>query len=362
MGSRAGAVESMAVDPDFWRARRVLLTGHTGFKGAWLALWLQELGAEITGLSLDPHSQPSLFEGARVGAGMKDERGDIRDEKLVDRIVARARPEIVFHLAAQALVRESYRDPVGTFASNIMGTVNVLEALRRSDATRVAIVVTSDKCYVNDGSGRPYCEHDPLGGRDPYSSSKAAAELVSAAYRDSFLASRDVRVATVRAGNVIGGGDWSEDRLVPDAMRAWSRGEILRLRNPDATRPWQHVLTPLMGCLILAQRAWYDASLARAWNFGPTDGSILPVREVIAQAARSWGADARWEANVGEHPHEAALLALDSTRAVNGLGYSSRWPAERGIAESVGWYRRYFAGEDMCSLTLAQIHSYAREN
>lgn len=355
-------METLAVSGDFWRDRRVLLTGHTGFKGSWLALWLRSLGARVTGLALDPQTRPALFAGARVAADLTDLRGDVRDAAVVERTVGLAQPEVVFHLAAQALVRESYREPVATFATNVMGTVHVLEALRRCEATRAVVVVTSDKCYANDGSGRAYRESDPLGGHDPYSSSKAGAELVAAAYRDSFLAARDMRVATVRAGNVIGGGDWSDDRLIPDAVRAWSGGDVLRLRNPNATRPWQHVLAPLSGCLTLAQRLWSDPGFAAAWNFGPVDGAVIPVGAVVAQAAAAWGEGARWEADAGAHPHEAPLLALDSTRAAAALGYGSRWTTERSIAETLQWYRQQLAGADMRTLTLAQIHSYAHDN
>lgn len=352
-------MEAMAIEREFWRDRRVLLTGHTGFKGAWLALWLHTLGARVTALALDPATRPALYPGLRLGSEIDDRRGDIRDAALVADVVRVAQPEVVFHLAAQALVRLSYREPVTTYATNVMGTVNLLEALRGCMTTRAVVVVTSDKCYANDGSGRPCRETDPLGGHDPYSSSKAATEMVAASYRDSFFATRGVRLATVRAGNVIGGGDWSEDRLIPDAVRAWSQGLPLRLRNPNATRPWQHVLAPISGCLRLAESLWHDAAYATAWNFGPTDGAVAPVGEVIARAAAAWGGDARWETDPGPHPHEAPLLALDSTRAVTTLGYGSRWSLAESIVATLHWYRRQLAGADMRALTLEQIHAYA---
>jgi CDP-glucose 4,6-dehydratase len=353
-------METLGLSSAFWRGRRVLLTGHTGFQGSWLALWLRRAGAELCGFALGPTSEPSLFETARVAQDITDLRGDVRDPAAVASALLAARPSIVFHLAAQSLVRESYLDPTGTFATNVMGTVNVLEAVRGSDATQAVVVVTSDKCYSNDGSVRCYREADALGGFDPYSSSKACAELVSAAYRGSFLAPTGTNVATVRAGNVIGGGDWSRDRLLPDALRAWSRGEPVKLRNPRATRPWQHVLEPLSGCLQLAEGLVREGEpFAAAWNFGPENGAVHAVEAVVAKAAAAWGADARWEPDPSPHPHEAPALGIDSSNATERLGWRSRWSLDRAVHETVAWHRHHAAGHDMRAVTLSQIESYS---
>lgn len=352
-------MEALGLNPGFWRGRRVLLTGHTGFKGSWLALWLRELGVAVTGLALAPPSEPSLFALARVGRGLTDLRGDIRDPEAVRTAVARAQPDVIFHLAAQALVRESYRDPISTFATNVMGTAHVLEAARQSPSTRAIVVVTSDKCYANDGGSTAFREDHPLGGFDPYSSSKACAELVAGAYRNSFLGARDVAVATVRAGNVIGGGDWSDDRLLPDAIRAWSAGDRVRLRHPGATRPWQHVLEPLAGCLALAERLCVDGQhFAGPWNFGPGDGAGRPVADVIATAAEAWGPGAEWVQDGNNHPHEAGTLALDSAKAARELGWRTAWPFERAVRETIRWHRDHLAGADPEVLTLTQIETY----
>lgn len=354
-------MSSRSISPSFWNGRRVLLTGHTGFKGSWLTLWLRQMGAEVTGLSLAPASRPALFDVARVADGILDLRGDIRDASVVQAAVARAEPEVVFHMAAQALVRESYARPVETYATNVMGTIHVLEALRQSPSVRVAVVVTSDKCYLNDASGRAYRESDPLGGFDPYSSSKASTELVAAAWRNSFLGAKGVAVGSARAGNVIGGGDWADDRIVPDLVRAWSTGSVVRLRNPRATRPWQHVLAPLSGYLALAEAMWNKSSFADAWNFGPAAGMVQTVQQVVERAAMTWGEAARWEADAGNHPHEAPVLALDSGRAAEHLGFRSPWGFERSVDETVAWYRAHLGGVDIRDYTLSQISTYARE-
>jgi CDP-glucose 4,6-dehydratase len=343
MGDRQGAVEGVVLDPAFWSARRVLLTGHTGFKGGWLALWLASLGAEVTGFSTPPSTNPSLFELARVGDDVRSIEGDVRDRDAVARAYAEADPEVVLHLAAQPLVRASYADPIGTYDINVMGTANLLEAARATDLHSI-VVVTSDKCYLNREWEWGYREDDPLGGHDPYSSSKAGAELVAAAYRDSY----GLPIATARAGNVIGGGDFSADRLVPDAMRALADDEWLRVRNPDSIRPWQHVLCPLHGYGLLAERAERGA-----WNFGPADDEARPVRWVAERLG------VRWEADSGDHPHEAHFLKLDSSRARARLGWRPLWDLERGLDATAQWYAAHREGGDMRQVVLDQIEAYS---
>lgn len=343
---------------DFWRGKRVLLTGHTGFKGSWLALWLASRGARVAGYALEPPTTPSLFELAGVGRDVEDIRGDVRDADAVRQAIANHRPDAVFHLAAQPLVRHSYDAPLETYAVNVMGTAHVLEACRRTDSVRVAVVITTDKVYENAEWLWGYRENDRLGGHDPYSNSKACAELVTAAYRDSFFA-KGAAVATARAGNVIGGGDWARDRLVPDAMKAFAEGRTLRIRNPQAIRPWQHVLEPLAGYLMLAERLWDDRSFAGAWNFGPSDDDARPVAEVAERLAALWGANAAVELEPGEKPHEAQLLKLDSSKARTSLQWKPRLDLDTALARVVEWYRLHASGGDVRALTLAQIDSYA---
>jgi CDP-glucose 4,6-dehydratase len=343
VGGGQRAVEGVVVDPGFWSGRRVLVTGHTGFKGSWLALWLAALGARVTGFSDAVPTAPSLFELARVGDDVASVEGDVRDAGALARAVREAAPEVVLHLAAQPLVRASYADPEATYAVNVMGTVNLLRAV--GDVHSV-VVVTSDKCYAPRDSGRGYREDDPLGGHDPYSSSKAAQELVAAAFRDSY----GLPVATARAGNVIGGGDFGADRLVPDAMRATATGQPLRVRNPDALRPWQHVLCPLHGYLLLAQ-----GGRRGAWNFGPADDDTLPVRSVVERLGVGW------EPDPGDHPHEARFLRLDSTRARTELAWTPRWDLDRALAATAEWHAAQRSGDppDLRELTLGQIESYS---
>jgi CDP-glucose 4,6-dehydratase len=342
------------VDPAFWRGKRVLITGHTGFKGSWLSLWLAALGAEVTGLSTPAPTDPSLFELARVGEMITHVEADVRDADAVSTAVAAARPEIVLHLAAQALVRPSFAEPRATYEVNVMGTINVLEAARAAGELRVAVVVTSDKCYENREWEWPYREDDPKGGYDPYSSSKGCQELVAAAWRRSFR----MPIASARAGNVIGGGDWALDRLVPDAMRAALAGETLRVRFPGAVRPWQHVLNPLDGYLTLAQAAWDDPKHLDAYNFGPEERDVRSVREVLDAITERWGDGLAWEHDGGEHPHEAGLLKLDSSRARMRLGWTPRWDLDTGLDALVEWTRAYAAGEDPRAVTLAQIDAF----
>lgn len=346
------------MDPSFWKGKRVLVTGHTGFKGGWMSLWLTGMGAEVTGYALPPPTSPSLYEAAKIGTTVDNITGDIRDIEAVNRAISASRPEIVFHMAAQPLVRRSYRDPVETYATNVMGTVHVLEALKRSPATKVVINITSDKCYDNREVLWGYRETDPMGGFDPYSSSKGCAELVAAAYRRSFFEEAGIRLASVRAGNVIGGGDWAEDRLIPDCMRALSEGETIVIRRPNAIRPWQHVLEPLAGYLLYAQRLYEGQELPPALNFGPWEADVQPVGEVVAQIVALWGDSARWEVQNGGGPHEAGLLTLDSTLARHKLSWQPRLRLAEALQFTVDWYRRFQSGADMQAITQNQIERY----
>jgi CDP-glucose 4,6-dehydratase len=342
----------------FWQGRRVLITGHTGFKGSWLSLWLQALGAQVTGVSRSVPTDPSLYVLARVGEGMHAEvEADIRDAALVASAVGEAAPEILIHMAAQPLVRRSFEDPRETYETNVMGTVNVLEAVRtRGGQTRVVINVTSDKCYENREWEWGYREDEPMGGFDPYSNSKGCSELVTSAYRRSFFADPDgVRLASARAGNVIGGGDWGRDRLVPDMMRAALAGETLRVRNPNAVRPWQHVLNPLSGYLRLAQALWEEPAHAGGWNFGPPDDDAQPVSWIVERVRERWGPGLEWEHDAGPHPHEARYLKLDSSRARARLGWRPAVGIGGALDGIVDWYRTLSDGGDMRAFTLRQI-------
>ena len=344
MAQRNGTVETMVGrTPTFWRGKRVFLTGHTGFKGSWLALWLHRLGSQVTGFALPPETEPSLFVDADVGALVANHFTDVRDPIALTETMSAAAPEIVFHLAAQSLVRRSYREPVATFAVNVMGTAHVLEAVRSVPSVRAVVVVTTDKCYENSHSlGAAFREGDPLGGQDPYSGSKAAAEIVTAAYRSSYFApSGGVRLATARAGNVIGGGDWAEDRLIPDLIRGWATGSATPIRYPDATRPWQHVLEPLAGYLRLGERLYEgDDGAAAAWNFGPDPAGVQRVRDVADGIVARLGPPAEWCHERGVHPNEAPLLCLDSTKARAELGWRPRWSFEQTLEHTARWYQR----------------------
>ncbi len=342
-------------DRGFWQGRRVWLTGHTGFKGSWLALWLQALGADVHGFSSGPVGEPSLYEVAEVDEGMAgDVRGDVRSKGEVRAAVARARPEVVIHMAAQALVRRGLSKPVETFTVNVTGTAKVLEAIRVEAEPRAVVVVTSDKCYRDDGRGTPFREDDPLGGEDPYSASKAGQEHVAAAYRALGLP-----LATVRAGNAIGGGDWAPDRLVADCMRAALAGEPVAVRAPDAVRPWQHVLCPLAGYLAVAERLWEDDDAAGAWNFGPAGEDARPVGWIVERLRERWpdGLEAA-TAPPGAAAGESPALRLDSTRARERLGWAPRWDLEAALDATVTWYARYREGADMRAETLRQIAAY----
>ncbi|MCY7305463.1 MAG: CDP-glucose 4,6-dehydratase [Rhodoferax sp.] len=348
----------MLPDPGFWRSRRVLLTGHTGFKGAWLAIWLHRLGARVTGAALPPPSGPSLFEAASVAELLEHRVCDIRDAAAVRALVRQTRPEIVLHLAAQSLVRVSYAQPLETLATNVMGTANLLDAMRDADGLRVALVVTTDKVYCNREWARPYREDDALGGHDPYSASKAAAELVAASYRDAFLSAQGTAVATARAGNVIGGGDWAQDRLLPDACRAWIQDAVLEVRRPQAVRPWQHVLDPLAGYLRLAHRVWDAPQKAGAYNFGPDAAGAASVAEVVAMARRAFGRGAVRLHTEASGPHEAGLLTLDNTRARTELGVVPRWPLAKAVQRTMSWYRQHADGADARVLCEADLDAY----
>ncbi len=348
----------------FWHGRRVFLTGHTGFKGSWLSLWLEQLGAEVCGFALDPPTDPSLFKEARVAQGMRSEIADIRDLECVKARLQEHRPEIVFHMAAQPLVRKSYEDPVSTYATNVMGTVNVLESVRGCDSVRAVVVITTDKCYENKEWIWPYRETDRLGGYDPYSNSKACAELVVSAYRNSFFNPADysrhgVALASVRAGNVIGGGDWAEDRLVPDIMRAFMEERAVRIRNPHAIRPWQHVLEPLRGYLAVAESLCEQgAGCGEAWNFGPDQSDAQPVEWIVRELAETWGAGARWDLEDGVQPHEAQHLKLDCSKAAVRLGWRPQLRLKQALAMTSSWYQARLRGQDMQAFTRSQIRSY----
>lgn len=351
--------------PGFWKGRSVLVTGHTGFKGSWLCWWLRQLEAKVTGIALDPPTSPSLFDLSGLANSMSPVKGDVREPAVVEAAFREYQPEIVFHLAAQSLVRESYHVPAETFATNVCGTVHCLEASRCCASVRAVLVVTSDKCYRNQDSARPYRETDELGGDDPYAASKACAELVTHAYRKSFFDAEEgaALVASARAGNVIGGGDWSADRLVPDAMRAFMASQPVRIRNPAAIRPWQHVLEPLRGYLMLGERLLAgDRTAATAWNFGPDAGDVRPVSWIVSELARRWGPTAAWQRDGGAHPHEAAVLVLDSTKAQTQLGWRPVLGLEEALDWVVEWYKSLAGGGDVRALTLEQIGRYQATN
>ena len=348
----------MEVSPDFWRGKRVLLTGHTGFKGGWLSLWLQSVGAEVIGYALAAPTRPGLFEVADVGSGMTSIIGDIRDLAKLRAAFAEHRPEIVIHLAAQALVRHSYREPVETYAINVMGTVHLLEAARNTDSVRAVVNVTTDKCYENREWEWGCRENEPMGGFDPYSSSKGSAELVTAAYRRSFFESAGIALASARAGNVIGGGDWAEDRLIPDFLRAIDAGMALNVRSPHSTRPWQHVLEPLSGYLRLAECLFTAGqTFAEGWNFGPSDEDARSVRWIVERLAEMQP-DVKWHYSEAPQPHEAHYLKLDSSKAKGRLGWRARWPLQTALQKTLEWHQAWRNGEDMQVVTLAQIAQY----
>lgn len=350
------------VDPIFWKGKKVFLTGHTGFKGGWLSLWLASMGAKVTGYALTPNTTPNLFEVLAIDSLIeKSHIVDIRDLESLQKAMLDAKPDLVIHMAAQPLVRYSYANPVETYATNVMGTVHVLESTRSIDSVRATVIVTTDKCYENKEWVWGYRENEPMGGYDPYSNSKGCAELVTSAYRQSYFSDPHSinKVASARAGNVIGGGDWSEDRLIPDAIKAFEASKPLMIRNPLAMRPWQHVLEPLSGYLILAQALYEEGSaFASGWNFGPRDEDNRTVQEVIDLLISGWGNATRWEKEGSEHPHEANLLKLDCSKARTQLGWMPKWNLEVATQKIVEWQKAFQANENMQEISLAQINRY----
>jgi len=354
------------MDLEFWKGKRVLITGHTGFKGSWLSLWLQRLGAEVCGYALSPPTEPSHFVLADVAAGMTSIVGDVRDFELLKRIMLEQRPEIVLHLAAQSVVRASYDDPRETYETNVMGTVNVLEAVRLCPGVRSVVNVTTDKCYENREWVWGYREDEPMGGHDPYSNSKGCSELVTSAFRASFFAAESyakhgVALGSARAGNVIGGGDWTRDQLIPDVLRAFSKAEPVSLRSPGATRPWQFVLEPLSGYLLLAERLFKEGpSFAEGWNFGPVDDDAKPVKWLVENLAVRWGGGATWQLDERQHPHEAHFLKLDSSKARARLGWQPRIGLSDALAWVVDWYKAYSEGRPVREKTEEQIRLFEK--
>lgn len=347
------------IDHVFWHGKRVLITGHTGFKGGWLAIWLNRLGCKVTGLSLASATQPALSELANISGVSENYLVDIRDAHKIKSVFDQAKPEIVFHLAAQALVRESYKDPLETFSTNTMGTANVLESLRHCPSVKVAVMVTTDKVYRNYERLEPYKEQDSLGGHDPYSASKAASELIIDSFRKSYLKAQGISVASARAGNVIGGGDWAMDRLIPDAIRAWSNKRSLDIRNPDSIRPWQHVLEPLRAYIILAQQLAANSYLASAYNFGPDFTEAAPVRQVIELAQLTWGEHSAVHWGQSESGmHEAGILRLDTSKSQNELGISGVWNINQAVEKTVEWYKKLNQGIDALSLCESDINDF----
>ncbi|TQV79469.1 CDP-glucose 4,6-dehydratase [Exilibacterium tricleocarpae] len=352
------------IDPSFWNNRKVFVTGHTGFKGSWLILWLKQLGARVTGYALAPPSQPSMFERLNLNDQMESSvTGDIRDAAHFKGVLQAAKPEIVIHMAAQSLVRDSYLDPETTYATNVMGTVNLLEATRHTSSVKAVLNVTTDKCYENKEWVWGYREQDPLGGKDPYSSSKGCAELVSHAYRNSFLKDAGIASATARAGNVIGGGDWATDRVIPDAIRHFTSDKTLRIRNPGAIRPWQHVLEPLAGYLMLCQQLYKEPdTFSSSWNFGPRSNDAVTVSFLAETLTALWGDQARWKLDTDDNPPEAQYLKLDCSKAEMLLKWQPIWPLGHALKETVGWYKAFYQNEDIVAFTLDQIDRYQAEH
>ena len=356
----------MVINSNFWKNKKVLLTGHTGFKGSWLSIWLKKLGVELIGFSKDIPTEPSLFELAKVSENMISVMGDIRNLSVIQKVIQEHQPDIIIHMAAQPLVRKSYENPLETFSTNIMGTVNLLESIKITEKTRVIINVTSDKCYKNNGTNEKFSEDSPMGGYDPYSSSKACSELVTASYRDSFFnpkeyAKHGVSLATCRAGNVIGGGDWSKDRLIPDIMRGILNNEIIKIRNPNAIRPWQHVLDPLNGYLILAEKMWSAGNeFSEAWNFGPTEDGEKSVKWITEKITEQWSSNIKWDIDNDINPHEENSLRLNCMKANSRLSWRSKLKLEQGLDWVLEWYKQYKENNDMKKITEQQIEEFQK--
>ncbi len=354
------------IDKKFWQNKKVFLTGHTGFKGSWLSIWLHSLGAKVTGYSLQPPTKPSLFELCKVDPLIHSVIGDVRDGEKLKSTMLEANPDIVIHMAAQPLVRDSYKNPVGTYAINVMGTVNLFEAVRIMKNVKAVINVTTDKCYENKEWAWGYRENEPMGGYDPYSNSKGCSELVTAAYRNSFFNPQEyekhgVAIATARAGNVIGGGDWAADRLIPDCINALIKNEKINIRNPNAIRPWQHVLEPLSGYLTLAQRLYTDGiSFAEAWNFGPNDSDAKTVEWIVQKMCEVWQGETEYEIDKGNHPHEAHYLKLDCSKAKMRLDWHPRWHLEETLENIIEWVNAYSKQANMRQVCLQQIDEYMK--
>ena len=356
-------MENLAVNEGFWKGKKVLITGHTGFKGSWLTLWLKLLGAEVCGFALLPESSPNLFENLELEKQVTSIIGDVRRLDVFEKVLNDFKPEIIFHLAAQSLVRKSYREPVETYLTNVIGTVNVLDAVRRGDFVKSVVIITTDKVYENKEWHWAYRENERLGGFDPYSNSKACAELAVAAYRNSFFAESETLIATARAGNVIGGGDWSEDRLLPDVFRSLIFGEKLEIRNPYSVRPWQHALEPLSGYMKLAEKLYNgEKSFAESWNFGPAEEDSKPVGWILEEIKRIWNEPVNWQIAEGIQPHEARLLKLDSAKAKNELKWSPKLSLDEAVEMTVQWYRGFKDKKNLTELTGNQIDFYQNKN
>ena len=358
----------IAMNKEFWIGKKVLLTGHTGFKGGWLTIWLQKLGAEVIGYSLEPPTKPSLYEAANISKDMRSVHGDVRDLSHFSKVLQECLPDIVIHMAAQSLVRPSYENPVETYSSNVMGTVNVLEAVRTQNdrSVNAVLVVTTDKCYENREWLWGYRESERMGGKDPYSNSKGCAELVTSSYRDSFFnvdkySEHGVAVASARAGNVVGGGDWAQDRLIPDIIKAISSGESVKIRNPHSIRPWQHVLEPLSGYMLLIEKLYDDPrAFSEGWNFGPDDTNVKDVYSIVKSLTTLWGGGAGWSVDEGAHVHEANYLKLDCSKARSLLGFTSKLELFDALEWIVEWYKEYGSNNDMHAFTMGQIEKYER--
>lgn len=359
---KAGTKNNMkaSVSAAFWKGKKVFLTGHTGFKGSWLTLWLQGMGAQVKGFALAPPTTPSLFEQAQIGRGIESQIGDIRDLHAVTESMVAFNPDILIHMAAQPLVRLSYREPVETYATNVMGTVHVLEAARKCPGLRAIVNVTTDKCYENQEWEWGYRENEPMGGHDPYSNSKGCVELVTSAYRNSFFnTEHSAALASARAGNVIGGGDWADDRLIPDILRAIEQSKPVVVRNPKATRPWQHVLEPLSGYLVLAQHLWeHGQPFAQGWNFGPRDEDAQPVEWILNHMVQAWGDGASWQLDSDPQPHEARYLKLDISKARTHLKWEPTWDLQTTLTRIVNWHRAWLQSDDMHAHCVEEINSY----